>query len=634
VPLLVEDGTLVGVAQLLNNGAGGIFPAETESAFKEFCAKLAPVLQSRWTAEEESQDALVQACDSEVVKLANKIVADAHGQGAGEIRIRNFPGREKTRIDFVKHGAPAPFIEVPGSYRVALMTRLKVMAGLKVLKKPSTQAGTIPFEIGTQRIELRIELVPGKASIEDAVIRFISSSGAQAAASASPFARLVADGTLSAGELELAERAARKRAISIDTVLEDEFQVQRAALGAVLARHFGVPYEPYRSDRVKPSDLVRNLSRGYVEVNGWLPVGEDAAGLAVICLDPARMRASRVASNVFPKAKIDYRVTTHKDFARTIEQFYGNDVTDGGDIGDLLSGLDDDETGMAAPLAAPAAAAAQPDATAVPGPISDQVYFTVTAPKTLPPAKEFVLDVWAHLEGKRAEVLARASEELAGRALRSKTKGAALIERGKQLAVQVAVKDFDFSDGDTILWTGASGNASFAIPVPKETKPGTYVGTARFAVDGIQVSRLHFELEVGAAEGERTERTLRERRPGSAFASYASEDRDQVLARIQGMQKLLPDLDIFLDIASIRSGENWAKRLEEEIVQRDTFYLFWSAAASRSQFVEQEWRAALRLKGIDNIDPVPLEPPQLAPPPAELGALHFNEWTLAFRRAG
>ena len=97
------------------------------------------------------------------------------------------------------------------------------------------------------------------------------------------------------------------------------------------------------------------------------------------------------------------------------------------------------------------------------------------------------------------------------------------------------------------------------------------------------------------------------------------------------MQKLLPDLDVFLDIVSIRSGEDWAKRLEHEIAQRDAFYLFWSAAASRSQWVEREWRAALRLKGLEAIDPVPLEPPQKAPPPGELGALHFNEWTLAYR---
>jgi hypothetical protein len=33
------------------------------------------------------------------------------------------------------------------------------------------------------------------------------------------------------------------------------------------------------------------------------------------------------------------------------------------------------------------------------------------------------------------------------------------------------------------------------------------------------------------------------------------------------------DLDVFLDIASIRSSEDWAKRLEDEIARRDAFYM-------------------------------------------------------------
>ena len=35
---------------------------------------------------------------------------------------------------------------------------------------------------------------------------------------------------------------------------------------------------------------------------------------------------------------------------------------------------------------------------------------------------------------------------------------------------------------------------------------------------------------------------------------------------------------------------------------------------------------------LEHIDPVPLEPPDKAPPPKELERLHFNEWTLAYRK--
>jgi hypothetical protein len=97
------------------------------------------------------------------------------------------------------------------------------------------------------------------------------------------------------------------------------------------------------------------------------------------------------------------------------------------------------------------------------------------------------------------------------------------------------------------------------------------------------------------------------------------------------MLKVFPDMDIFLDVASLRSGEDWQQRLEDEIVRRDVFYLFWSYAAAQSKWIDWEWRTALRTKGMDYIDPVPLEPPDKAPPPTELSKLHFNEWTLHYR---
>jgi len=79
-------------------------------------------------------------------------------------------------------------------------------------------------------------------------------------------------------------------------------------------------------------------------------------------------------------------------------------------------------------------------------------------------------------------------------------------------------------------------------------------------------------------------------------------------------------------------GELERERLQQEIVSRDVLYLFWSRAASKSQWVEIEWRTALASKGLEHIDPVPLEPGDVTPPPPELTTLHFNDWTLAFEK--
>jgi type II secretory ATPase GspE/PulE/Tfp pilus assembly ATPase PilB-like protein len=154
---------------------------------------------------------------------------------------------------------------------------------------------------------------------------------------------LIADAVLSAGEFELAARQARKKAIDIEQVLTDEFQVKIPAIGAALSKFFGVQYEAFKSDRVKPADLLKNLKREYVEANQWVPIDETKEGLTVLCLDPERIRSSRIASNVFPKARILYKVATQKDFKETVNQFYGQEgVPGGGDMGnveDLLGAM-------------------------------------------------------------------------------------------------------------------------------------------------------------------------------------------------------------------------------------------------------------------------------------------------------
>jgi type II secretory ATPase GspE/PulE/Tfp pilus assembly ATPase PilB-like protein len=157
---------------------------------------------------------------------------------------------------------------------------------------------------------------------------------------------LIADAVLSAGEFELAARQARKKAIDIEQVLIDEFQVKIPAIGAALSKFFGVPYEAFKSDRIKPAELLKNLKREYVESNQWIPIDEGKDGLVVLCLDPERIRSSRIASNVFPKARILYKVATRKDFKETVNQFYGAETGPaGGDLGnveDLLGAMGDD----------------------------------------------------------------------------------------------------------------------------------------------------------------------------------------------------------------------------------------------------------------------------------------------------
>jgi hypothetical protein len=213
-----------------------------------------------------------------------------------------------------------------------------------------------------------------------------------------------------------------------------------------------------------------------------------------------------------------------------------------------------------------------------------------------------------------------------------RSKGPVQVERGATMQIWLQIPDFGVEDmEDTIYWTGQVGNSTFPVTVPHNASVGYHHGMASIFVGGLQIARLYFDLEVGSEVNEADDITSDVTRIKSAFASYASEDRNEVLARIQGMLKILPDLDIFLDVASLRSGDDWEDRIMKAIAQRDILYLFWSLAASRSQWVEKEWRTALATRGLEFIDPVPLDAPSEAPPPPELNRLHFGEWTHAYR---
>lgn len=165
-----------------------------------------------------------------------------------------------------------------------------------------------------------------------------------APATRTKYDELVANAVISAGELDLAQRSARRKSTPLEEVLIKEFQVKPAAIGEALAKFFGVPYEPFKADRIKPMDLLRNLRREYVEESHWLPIEDSREGIVVISPDPERIKASRVAANIFPKSKIVYRVTTEGEFRKCVDQFFGA-LSDMGSVGDLLSDLDEGEPG-------------------------------------------------------------------------------------------------------------------------------------------------------------------------------------------------------------------------------------------------------------------------------------------------
>ena len=190
--------------------------------------------------------------------------------------------------------------------------------------------------------------VPFQPMVEEGVIELAQTLSValrqrqqQVSAVKSKYDNLVSEAKLSTAEFELATRTARRKGVDIEDVLIDEFQVKAEDLGLSLASFFGVPYEPYKSDRIKPSELLKNLRREYVESSHWVPIDDTPEGLVILTTDPERIRASRVVNNIFPKHRLIFKVCPQREFKATLDMFYG-----GGGVGDLTGGFETDMGSM------------------------------------------------------------------------------------------------------------------------------------------------------------------------------------------------------------------------------------------------------------------------------------------------
>ena len=146
----------------------------------------------------------------------------------------------------------------------------------------------------------------------------------------SKYDKLVSEGLISAEEIKLAGNSARRKGVDIEEVLQLEFQVDKASIGNALSSFFEVPYEPFKADRPRPIELVKQIKREYAQSAQWIAMEETFEGLVVMTTDPERIQSSRVVLNIFPRAAgVSYRVTTAEEFERTLDQFFGEDTAAG-----------------------------------------------------------------------------------------------------------------------------------------------------------------------------------------------------------------------------------------------------------------------------------------------------------------
>ncbi len=124
------------------------------------------------------EDSAIEQSDNSLVRLINSMIIEAHGQGVSDIHIETYPGREKLKIRFRRDGVLQPYLELPHTYRNAMIARIKIMCDLDISERRKPQDGKINFArfSAQHKLELRVATIPTNNGLEDVVMRLLASS--------------------------------------------------------------------------------------------------------------------------------------------------------------------------------------------------------------------------------------------------------------------------------------------------------------------------------------------------------------------------------------------------------------------------------------------------------------------------
>ena len=122
----------------------------------------------------ETADLLDDTSDAPVIRLVNHMISQAVKAMASDIHIEPFQDTLKIRyrIDGILYEMLTP----PKGVQAALVSRIKVMAGMNIAEKRVPQDGRAQVRIGDQEIDLRISTVPTGFG-ERLVMRLLNKSG-------------------------------------------------------------------------------------------------------------------------------------------------------------------------------------------------------------------------------------------------------------------------------------------------------------------------------------------------------------------------------------------------------------------------------------------------------------------------
>ncbi|MGP0564951.1 MULTISPECIES: ATPase, T2SS/T4P/T4SS family [unclassified Nitrospina] len=183
-------------------------------------------------------------------------------------------------------------------------------------------------------------------TIADSLALAIKNKQKQKMAKPTKFSYLINNGIITQDELTKAISKARTSGVDIETILLDEYKINRSDFGKSLEEFYNIPYYGYSPDIVLPQSLFTGLNTNFLLKNNWLPIAKDEEQNRVTILtdNPANQDKIQSIKLIFTKRTLEFKVGLRADIhdflnATPEDDSPGAMPADTGDVDTLLSAL-------------------------------------------------------------------------------------------------------------------------------------------------------------------------------------------------------------------------------------------------------------------------------------------------------
>ena len=274
------------------------------------------------------------------------------------------------------------------------------------------------------------------------------------------------------------------------------------------------------------------------------------------------------------------------------------------------------------------------------------IFFSAYYPREAKIERKNGLYVYAHLEDALAAIqkdVEKFKEELGGSVPQPRTaKQSAQIAENTPITLIPESDTLQFEPKSlTKRWREPFTRFDFDFFPSADLVDETAFVRVSVQIGGIEIASIKCGIEVVEAKAIPVSLPITDENPlvSARFATQQAETyrkifisysrKDSQVARAYQMAQLAMGNEVFLDIDSLRAGENWQAALARAIDSADIFQMFWSSSYAESEYCRYEWDYALRYRCPDQkcegfIRPVYWVNPMVVAPPAELGHLNFK----------